>query len=108
MPWRDTQSSRLPRLFVEGFSAMDIAEPLVSFDESTRSEDVKAFMKEKDFDLVGVRRDGLVEGYVRREELVSGWLDEVIQAFQEAINRLESEPTPEMHQRQVPLIDEDS
>ena len=32
---------------------------------------------------------------------------EDIQAFQEAINRLESEPTPEMHQRQVPLIDED-
>ncbi len=33
MPWRDTQSSRLRRLFLEGFSAMDVAEPLVSFDK---------------------------------------------------------------------------
>jgi transcriptional repressor NrdR len=33
---------------------------------------------------------------------------EDIQAFEEVIKRLESEPTPEMHRRQVPLIDEDS
>jgi|TARA_B110000971_G_scaffold36172_1_gene34448 transcriptional repressor NrdR len=31
---------------------------------------------------------------------------EDIQSFQEVIKRLESEPTPEMHRRQVPLIDE--
>jgi transcriptional repressor NrdR len=33
---------------------------------------------------------------------------EDIQAFEEAIRKLAAEPTPEMHQRQVPLIDEDS
>jgi transcriptional repressor NrdR len=33
---------------------------------------------------------------------------EDIQAFQDVIHRLAAEPTPEMHQRQVPLIDEDS
>lgn len=33
---------------------------------------------------------------------------EDLQAFQDAIHRLAAEPTPEMHQRQVPLIDEDS
>ena len=32
---------------------------------------------------------------------------EDIQAFEELIKTLESEPTPEMHRRQVPLIDED-
>ena len=32
---------------------------------------------------------------------------EDIQAFQDAIQRLAAEPTPEMHQRQVPLIEED-
>jgi hypothetical protein len=51
---------------------MDVAEPLVSFDESASSEDVKQFMEDKNFDLVGVRKNGLVEGYVRREELTSG------------------------------------
>ena len=72
MPWKDTQSSRLRRLFLEGFSAMDVAEPLVSFDESASSEDVRQVMDEKRFDLVGVRQNGLVEGYVRRDELTSG------------------------------------
>ena len=71
MPWRDTQSSRLRRLFLEGFSAMDVAEPLVSFDESAEAEDVRKFMQERAYDLVGVRQNGLVEGYVRRENLTS-------------------------------------
>ena len=72
MPWKDTQSSRLRRLFLEGFSAMDIAEPLVSFDENAQVADVQQFMQKKRFDLVGVRRNGLVEGYVRYEDLTSG------------------------------------
>ncbi len=33
---------------------------------------------------------------------------EDIQAFEEVIKTLESEPTPEMHRRQVPLIDEEN
>jgi hypothetical protein len=81
MPWRDAQSSRLRRLFLEGFSAMDIAEPLVSFDESARVEDVKEVMIEKDFDLVGIRQNGLVEGYVRRDELASGPCSEYFRPF---------------------------
>ena len=72
MPWRDTQSARLRRLFLEGFSAMDVAEPLVSFDESKKAVDVQPFMQSKHFDLVGVRRDGLVEGYARYEDLTAG------------------------------------
>ena len=57
---RNTQSSHLHRLFLEGFSAMDVAEPLVSFDENAKAKDVQEFMQVKGFDLVGVRRNGLV------------------------------------------------
>jgi hypothetical protein len=81
MPWKDTQSSRLRRLFLEGFSAMDIAEPLVSFDESARAEDVRRFMETKQYDIVGVRRNGLVDGYVRREELIAGSCGESLRPF---------------------------
>jgi len=81
MPWKDTQSSRLRRLFLEGFSAMDIAEPLVSFDESANATDVQQFMQEKGFALVGVRHNGLVEGYVRREDLASGTCGEHYHPF---------------------------
>jgi hypothetical protein len=81
MPWRDTQSSRLRRLFLEGFSAMDVAEPLVSFDETAKAETVCQFMQEKRFALVGVRKKGLVEGYVRREDLISGTCGDHFQPF---------------------------
>jgi hypothetical protein len=72
MPWKDTQRSRLRRLFLEGFSAMDVAEPLVSFDVQAKAVDVQRFMLDKNYDIVGVRSDGLVDGYVRREDLTSG------------------------------------
>ncbi len=81
MPWNDTQSSRLRRLFLEGFSAMDLAEPLVSFDASADAQSVRKFMSEQDFDLVGIRQDGLVKGYVRREDLNSGPCQDYLRYF---------------------------
>lgn len=81
MPWQDTQSFRLRRLFMEGFSAMDLAEPLVSFDAEADAAAVRDFMVERDFDLVGVRREGLICGYVRREDLSGGTCQEHLQPF---------------------------
>jgi hypothetical protein len=81
MPWKDTQSSRLRRLFLEGFSAMDIAEPLVSFDAEASARTVQAFMNEKNFGLVGIRQDGLINGYVRREDLAEGLCRDHLRAF---------------------------
>jgi hypothetical protein len=81
MPWKDTQRSRLRRLFLEGFSAMDVAEPLISFDEHAKAFDIQQFMLEKNFDLVGIRRDGLVEGYVCREDLNAGLCGDYIRSF---------------------------
>jgi len=81
MPWKDTQSSRLRRLFLEGFSAMDLAEPLASFDAHTSALDVRAFMEKNDFDLVGVRIDGLTSGYVRQEDLQSGTCGDHLRIF---------------------------
>jgi len=81
MPLNDTQSSRLRRLFLEGFSAMDLAEPLVSFDASADAQSVREFMAVKDFDLVGIRQEGLVRGYVRREDLKEGCCQDYLRGF---------------------------
>jgi len=81
MQWGSGQRSRLRRLFLEGFLAMDLAEPLVSFDAEAEARWVHEFMVEKDFDLVGIRQDGLVNGYVRREDLTSGVCRDHIQPF---------------------------
>jgi hypothetical protein len=69
---RNIPNLRLRRLFLEGFLAMDIAEPLVSFDAEAEARFVHDFMVEKDFDLVGIRQGGLVKGYARCQDLVTG------------------------------------
>lgn len=81
MPLRGIQSLRLRRLFLEGFLAMDIAEPLVSFDGDAEARIVYDFMVEKDFDLVGIRQGGLVQGYARRQDLVTGVCLDHLQPF---------------------------
>lgn len=72
MPWTNASAARLRRLFLEGFSVMDIAEPLVSFDAETPVGKVKFLLGEKGFDLFGVRRDGLVTGYACVDDLETG------------------------------------
>ena len=81
MPWSDTNTIRLRRVFLEGFSVIDVAEPLISFDAEADARTVHAFMVEKDFDLVGVRKDGLVAGYVNQQDLSGGLCGDVMQPF---------------------------
>jgi hypothetical protein len=71
----------LKRLFLEAFSVMDVAEPLVSFDAASRADDVREFLRRKDYDLVGVRREGRVAGYAVREELASGCCGDHLHPF---------------------------
>jgi CBS domain len=59
----------LQRIFREGFSAADIAESLISFDDSTSVNEVRSFMAEREFEFVGIRRRGLVAGLVERADL---------------------------------------
>jgi hypothetical protein len=54
------------RVFAEGFRVADIAEPLASFDDTTPAADVERFAAAADFDVVGVRRGGMVWGFAER------------------------------------------
>lgn len=71
----------LRRVFSEGFSVRDIAEPLVSFDASTSVAEALSVMNARDFDVAGVRRDGLVVGCLDREHLGDGTCGEHLQLF---------------------------
>ena len=53
------------RVFTEVFSARDIAEPLVSFDAAISSEQLTTLVQQQTFEVIGVRRDGLVVGYAK-------------------------------------------
>jgi hypothetical protein len=62
----------LRRLFARTITLRDIAEPLVSFDHGQSAAEVRAFMEQHEYDVVGVREHGVVTGYVDRSDLASG------------------------------------
>lgn len=62
-------SQDLREMFTHSIAACHIAEPLASFDVQASVAEVLAFMDRRDYDVVGVRRDGLVVGYVERASL---------------------------------------
>jgi len=78
---RDADRRRLRRVFLEGFRATDVAEPLVSFDADRASTVVRAFMLARGFDLAGVRIDGLVAGYVSHDDLEGGSCGDHLRPF---------------------------
>lgn len=59
--------SYLYRVFTENFSASDIAEPLISFDDSTAPAATRESMLERAIRVVVVRQDVLVTGFVKLE-----------------------------------------
>ena len=63
---------RMQRLFSEGFIVLDISEALISFDAERDAVEVQKFMSEKNLALIGVRKEGVVAGYARRDELTGG------------------------------------
>ena len=67
-----SRRERLKRLFHDGFHAMDIACPLLSFDAEKDGVEVRAIMQSTDVELCGVRVAGRVAGYVTPADLGEG------------------------------------
>lgn len=84
MYWHSSSLENLRRIFTAGFTVRDIAEPLVSFDASTPASQARALMNARGFDVVGVRREGLVVGFAEQATLGSGVCGEELQPFDEA------------------------
>ncbi len=61
---------RIQRLFNESFTARDLAEPLHSCDQGSDPSRVLALMDRYQLQVIGIRREGLVEGYLRRVDLL--------------------------------------
>ncbi len=92
MNWNTSTMESLRRIFAEGFVARDIAEPLVSFDASTAAAEVVGVMEKRDFDVVGVRREGSVVGYVERADLCGAHCGERVRAIEATMVLAESSP----------------
>ena len=74
-------SHDLHELFTQNITVREIAEPLASFDAERNVASVQKFMAEKDFDHIGVRRDGLAVGYAIRTHLMEGALGDHLIPF---------------------------
>jgi len=73
----------LNRLFRNNITIREIAEPLVSFESDRPASVIREFMAKKDFDVVGVREDGDIIGYVERKDLHGEFLSDNVQKFTE-------------------------
>lgn len=89
----------LRRVFVENFSAADIAEPLASFDATTLASEARAVMTRRKFKVAGIRREGTICGYVRQEDLGEGVCADFLCPFGDAEVVSDSTGFPELVMR---------
>ncbi|MCR9115431.1 MAG: hypothetical protein NXI22_00615 [bacterium] len=81
MALSNTKVHSLSRVFQQAFTVYDIAEPLVSFDDTTPAESVREFMESRRFEIVGIRKDGRIAGYVDISDLGAGVCGDCIKPF---------------------------
>lgn len=99
MPTNRSSVESLRRVFQQGFTTRDLAEPLVSFDATTSASDVRSFLINRRYEVVGVRCEGVVAGYVQRDDLEAGTCGDSLRQFDESQVVLDSMPLFELVMR---------
>jgi hypothetical protein len=74
-------SRSIKEVFEGTLTVRHIASPLASFDAELSAPQVRDWLARKDFDQIGVRRDGFIAGFARREALQAGILGDHCQMF---------------------------
>ena len=74
--------SDMRRLFERAITVKDIAEPFASFDVDQPVLTVRKFLKSKYYDVVGIRRNGVIEDYALTSELEDGKLGRFAKTFE--------------------------
>jgi hypothetical protein len=72
------------RVFLEAFTARDIAEPLPSFDADASGDSVRQALKRQRLEFVGIRKRGAIVGCVAVDSLRNGVCGECLQPFPDA------------------------
>ncbi len=76
---------RMAKILDQGFSALDIAEPIFSIDGNQPSSTAKEFMESNNLYLLGIRKDARIVGYVLPEDLTDGECKDHIRSFENNI-----------------------
>jgi len=89
----------LRELFERSITVREIAEPLISFDSDQSAVRVRLFMEERDYDVIGVRQDGLIGGYARRDDLSDGKLGDHKVPFKKKDLMMDTDPLLKVFKR---------
>jgi hypothetical protein len=81
MPQLKSRHQDVDRIFRRSITAREIAEPLISFEIDQPAERVRQFMEARNYDVVGVRHEGVMNGYVLKHELHAGQVGEHLIRF---------------------------
>ena len=92
----ETSYYDIQKTFMSGVTVLDIADPLVSFDSSTPADYVLSVMKEKGYEVAGVRQEGLVVSYVERGDLGVGPCGSFARSFEDVVVLADTAPLTEV------------
>src|ERR1700733_12653777 len=87
------------RLFERSITVRDIAEPFASFDDDHSALEVRSFLDSNVYDVVGVRRKGMIVAYALRSELKEGKLGDFAKVFQSGAQLSDSAPLLSVFER---------
>jgi hypothetical protein len=79
--WSGITGPKFRRMFVELFTARDIAESLFSFDIDSACHDVRKVMTHHHQDVASIRSKGTVQGYIRYHDLRDGACSDCMRHF---------------------------
>ena len=77
-----TKQESIRRVLTSGFTVRDLAEPLVSFDSGTPAAEAVQLMTDLEYDVVGVREQGQIVGFVELEKIGNGICGEQATRFE--------------------------
>ena len=76
-----TSLQEMREIFDRSINLRDIAEPLASFDSIQQASQIREYLERRDFDVVGVREDGVIKGFAKKEDLTSGLMADHVVEF---------------------------
>lgn len=68
----DLASPRILRKFLSSVTVRDIVDPLLSFDSTQKTRAIEGVLKRRHMNLVGIRVDGVLQGFSLRSDIESG------------------------------------
>lgn len=71
----------LQKIYSENLLAPLISEEIYTCLYQDKAEDVKKKMVELDFDFIGVEKEGIVIGYIKKDELREGYISQFVHNF---------------------------